>query len=136
MRRGWVALVVASALVRPACAQRIVAKGAPRLAEAVPSVSGIFPPGVTRGATTEWTVTGRNLGKVDGFLMAGTGLEVVEIKSRSAGTVVAAVRAAADAAPGFREVYARSPDGLSNLLMVRVDHLPQIIESEPNDDPG
>ncbi|MDR3636814.1 MAG: PPC domain-containing protein [Isosphaeraceae bacterium] len=121
---------------RPVLAQRIVTKNAPRAAESVPVVSSIFPPGLTRGATTDWTVTGRNLGTVESFLISGGGVEVVEIKSKSAGTVVVAVRAAADAAPGFREVYAEAPDGLSNLLVVRVDQLPQIIEAEPNDDPA
>lgn len=129
-------LAVLLAGLRPATAQRIVSKNAPRPAESVPVVSSIFPPGLTRGATTEWTVTGRNLGKVEKFLVAGGGVEVVEIKSKSAGSVVVAVRASADAAPGFREVYAEAPDGLSNLLVVRVDQLPQTVEAEPNDDPA
>jgi hypothetical protein len=47
-----------------------------------------------------------------------------------------ALRASAAAAPGFREVYAEAPDGLSNVLVVRVDQLPQMVEAEPNDDIG
>ena len=133
--RGWVGgLAVLLAGLEPASAQRIVSKNAPRPAEAIPVVTSIFPPGLSRGATTEWTVSGRNLGKVERLLISGDGVDVVEIKSKSNGTILAAVRASGDAAPGFREVYTEAPDGLSNLLVIRVDHLPQTMETEPNDD--
>ena len=45
------------------------------------------------------------------------------------------MRAAADALPGFREFRAIGPAGISNLLLFRVDSLPQSREAEPNDDP-
>ena len=44
-------------------------------------------------------------------------------------------RVAADATPGFREVRLDGPSGVSNLAVVRVDTLPQVVEAEPNNDP-
>jgi hypothetical protein len=120
----------------PAWAQRIAAKAEPRPAESVPALTGVSPPGAVIGATTEWTISGRNLTSVERFHVSGKGVEIAEVKSKSAGTAVLAVRAAADAEPGFRELRAEAPDGYSNLLVVRVDRLAQTAETEPNDDPA
>lgn len=131
----WGGLAIAVLLAtRPAVyAQRIVTKNDPRPAEAVPAVTGIFPPGFTIGTTTECTVSGRNLTAVDRYRISGRGVTVAEIKSKSPSSAVLSVRTDANAEPGFRELRAESPDGFSNLVMVRVDTLAQTPESEPND---
>jgi hypothetical protein len=102
----------------------------------IPALAGLDPPGVTVGETAEWTITGRGLSRVERLLISGTGIEVVAIRPDSDESLRITVRAAAGAEPGFRELRAVGPGGISNLLMFRVDHLPQSREAEPNDDPG
>ena len=101
-----------------------------------PAMVHLFPPGVRRGAVAEWTVTGRNLSAAKRFLISGEGVEVVDKAPGTDGSVRLTVRAADSAELGFREIRADGPEGISNLLLFRVDHLPQVVESEPNDDPA
>jgi hypothetical protein len=91
---------------------------------------------VTRGETAEWTVTGLGLEGVERFLISAAGIEAVEIGPATEGSIRLRVRAATDADLGFGELRALGPSGISNLLLFRVDHLPQSREAEPNDDPA
>jgi hypothetical protein len=104
--------------------------------EPICMLAGLDPPGVTGGETTEWTVTGRGLARVERFLISGTGIEVVAIGPTSDESIRVRVRAGPVAAPGYRELRAVGPSGISNLLLFLVDHLPQSREVEPNDDPA
>jgi hypothetical protein len=94
----------------------------------------LFPAGATRGKTTECKVSGRNLNKVDRWLVSGQGVAVVEAKtsSDSAATIKLAVDEKAESS--VRELRAIGPTGISNMLLIRVDHLAQSAEAEPNDD--
>ncbi len=134
MRRWLLGMVGTLALVAPCRAQ--MDEPPPSDLDDAPVLSGIVPPGLTAGRTTGWVVTGRNLGPVERFLVTGGGIEVVEKATRADGSIALMVRADAGAEPGFREVRADGPHGVSNLVLVRVDHLPQVVEAEPNDEPG
>jgi hypothetical protein len=101
-----------------------------------PFLANITPPAVSPGKTAEWTVTGRNLKKVERLLISGAGVEMVSLKAESETNARVVVRADDKAEPGYREVRAVGPHGLSNLALVRIDRLEQVKESEPNDDPA
>ena len=103
-------------------------------ATTVPSITGVFPPGATIGRSTEWTVRGLNLDKVERFLVSGEGVEVVRAERNSDGSFKLTARVASDATAGLRELRADGPDGISNLALVKVDRLPQTVEAEPNDE--
>ena len=90
----------------------------------------------TTGRTTAWAVTGRNLLKVDRWLISGRGVEVVAAEAASDTSATVTVRVEGGAEPGVRELRAVGTHGLSNLALVRVDRLPQTVEAEPNDEPG
>src|SRR3954468_9789759 len=128
--RGTVAVLagVALALTGPR------ASAAP--AEAVPVLTGIDPPGVTVGSESEWTLEGRALAGVSRFLVSGTGVAVVAIGAAREDRISLRIRVSADAAPGFHELRGVGPSGISNMLLFRVDHLPQAREVEPNDEPA
>jgi len=100
-----------------------------------PIVSAIFPPGASIGSTETWTISGRNLGRADSIWVSeGEGLTFGAVRIAPSGRSASVeVRVAADAKPGFREVRVDGPDGISNLAIVRVDPLPQVVEVEPND---
>ena len=102
----------------------------------VPVVSGIFPPGATVGQSTDWAISGRNLSKASTLRITGGGVQVVELTVKDETSATAKVKVAADAPTGFREVRFDGPTGVSNLAIVRIDRLKQVLEVEPNDEPG
>jgi hypothetical protein len=134
MTRWMLGMVATLALVVPGRAQGD--EPPPSGPDDAPILSGIIPRGLTAECTAEWMVKGRNLGPVEQFLVTGAGVEVVEKATRADGSIALKVRADAGAQTGFREVRADGPRGVSNPLLVRVDHLPQMVESEPNDNPA
>src|SRR6266702_2860640 len=99
-----------------------------------PFLANITPPAVAPGKTAEWTVSGRNLKKVERLLISGNGIEVVAFRPKSETAATVVVRAEEKAEPGYREVRATGPHGLSNLALIRVDRLNPVDETEPNDD--
>jgi hypothetical protein len=107
-------------------------------AEAVdpPVLIGVRPLGIATGTTAEWTVHGRNLGGVERFLVSGEGVSILDSKRRSDKEFAISVRVDSGAAPGIRELRAESSEGLSNVLLFRVETLPVVLEREPNDEPS
>ncbi len=103
---------------------------------AAPGLAGIFPPGLTVGATTELAIDGRPIDGATRLVVAGGGVEVVGFIPDGDRAAKARVRVDRDARPGFREARLDGPGGLSNLVMIRVDSLPQVVEVEPNDAPA
>ena len=99
-------------------------------------MSSVAPPGGQVGTTVEWNVTGRGLAKVKRVMVSGGGVETVDFAATGDNKAVATVKIAGDAAPGYRDIRLEGPDGVSNLVIVRVDTLPQAVEVEPNDEPG
>ena len=100
-----------------------------------PVIASVFPPGAKVGTTAEWTLSGRGFGKVKAAMVSGTGVEVVGFESRADTVGVVSVKVAETAEPGVRELRVEGSEGFSNLVLVRLDTLPQTIEVEPNDDP-
>jgi hypothetical protein len=113
-----------------------VAQAGARAADAVPVLAGIDPPGLTLGATVDATLTGSGLARVERFLVSGTGLEVATVGAATETTIRVRGHAHVDAQPGFRTLRAVGPSGISNLILLRLDTLPQSREAEPNDDPA
>jgi hypothetical protein len=102
---------------------------------APPLISSVSPPGAKVGSTVEWTLTGRGFPKAKRVLVSGGGVELLEFTPKGENLAVANVRVDEKAEPGYRELRVEGPDGISNLVLVRLDTLVQVIESEPNDDP-
>jgi hypothetical protein len=91
---------------------------------------------VQRGQTLEVAVGGANLADVSSAGLAeAQGLDVSLVKSEKPAGDRARLKlvAAADAAPGEREIRLISPTGVSNPLRVIVEQYPLLAESEPND---
>lgn len=101
----------------------------------VPVLTSIFPPAVTVGGQTVWRVQGRNLKQITNLHVQGSGVRATVTKAEDR-TALVDVRADDSAVPGFREVRAEAPGGVSNLRLIRVDRLPQVVEREPNDLPA
>jgi hypothetical protein len=99
-------------------------------------LEGFSPLSITAGTTSEWTVTGRNLGGVERVLISGEGVTIIDRKLKPSNAFALTVRAEVGAEPGLREVRAESPNGLSNFLLFRVEMIPIVREHEPNDDPA
>jgi hypothetical protein len=99
-----------------------------------PQLTSIFPPEVTVGEETTWTVTGRNLAGALRVHFDGESLSGRITKAGDTALVIR-VRAEVGSSPGFRHVRIEGPGGLSNLLRVRVDRFASTFEREPNDDP-
>jgi hypothetical protein len=124
------------ALALLALAWPIPARGQGRRAISPPVVSSVNPPGVQVGTSIEWTLAGRGFSKVKRVIVSGSGVETVGFEPRGDGEAIASVRVAADASAGLRELRVEGPDGVSNLVLVRIDTLPQVVEVEPNDEPA
>ncbi len=99
-----------------------------------PRLGGVRPPGAIVGNRVVWTLDGQNLGRIDRIDIEGNGVSARIIRA-SETAVAAEIKADPLAAEGFRAIRAEGPDGISNLAMIRVDHLRQIVEHEPNDSP-
>ncbi len=118
---------------------------APIQSQGPPVLAGINPPAARVGATTDWVLAGKNLGRVDAVRVSGSGVKVelagLVAAETVAGMVVAdetlKVRVVVDpdAETGYREVRLDGAGGLSNLALIRVDRLPQVVEAEPNEKP-
>jgi hypothetical protein len=102
----------------------------------VPVLASVFPPGATVGTEAEWVIVGRNLPKGGTLRVSGGGVEVLEFRVKDEASATARVRVDPAAPQGFREVRIDGASGVSNLALIRVDHLPQVIEVEPNDEPS
>ena len=103
-------------------------------ADQTPTITGIFPPGVTVGTRQTWTIIGRNLDRVESLVATGTGLTFGPIQRAGVdGSIRVDVTTSSDAAATYREVRADGPSGISNLALIRVDWLRQIKELESED---
>ena len=100
-------------------------------ADQTPVITGIFPPGVTVGTRRTWTLTGRNLDRVESLFASGTGLTFGPIRRGGAdGPLLVEVSASPEAAATYREIRVDGPSGVSNLTLIRVDWLAQVEEVE------
>src|SRR5690348_13121998 len=105
------ALLSVVSTARDASAQAAKAAERPSARDTGPFVASISPPSAVLGTSTEWTITGRNLAKVDRLVFSGSGLTVTNIRPQSDNQATATVLVADSAEPGFREVRAMGPHG-------------------------
>ncbi len=120
-------------------------------AQPVPKINSVFPAWLQRGASTQVTLYGENLGEVSGFIFTGSGLSAMKVPAdkpavtleTSAGGIVPGgedenkvlrikIAVPADASLGPREIRAKSPSGVSNPLSLNINWLPEITETGPN----
>ncbi len=100
---------------------------------ATPQISGIAPFGVQRGAATELTFNGSNLGGKP-RLVAPFGFQLTEPAPGGSDASNAKLRLTVDAETplGVYPVRIRTEDGLSNPFLLAVGQLPQVAEKEEN----
>lgn len=98
-------------------------------------LASVFPPGGSPNSTVEWELRGFDLADCQEIQISGSGVEVLNLRPGPSRSRLAEVRIDPDADPGYREVRIAGPHGVSNARRVRIDHLPMLLESEPNDQP-
>ncbi len=77
-----------------------------------PSITSVFPPTATQGATIpNFTVTGSNFDPNAKLSLSGTGIAVNSYSSRTATQIVASVAVAANAPVGPQDVVVTNPNG-------------------------
>ena len=122
-------------------------------AQPVPKITAISPDWVQRGTSSTVTLEGENLSQIEGFVFSGEGglsatnapppVYSAKLETSRGGIVPADndekkvrvnVMVSADASLGARELRVATPSGVSEPVTLSVDFLPQIIESEPDND--
>lgn len=102
-------------------------------------MNGIFPLGAQRGTTVDVTITsGGDLDEVNELIFSDKNISA-QPKVDAAGTPVAnkfTVKIAPTAKPGLSDVRARGLFGISNPRIFRIDTIPEIQETEPNNTTG
>ena len=123
---------------RVVCTAAVLASvAAGSLAQPIPSINNPLV-SVQRGQTLEIAIIGSNLAAVSSAGMRDPqGLEATLLKADKPedGRTRLKLAAAADAAPGEREIRLIMPTGVSNPLRVVVEQYPLLAESEPNNQP-
>jgi len=111
-------------------------KPAPPVSAGTPTLDFPLPLGFQRGVATEMILTGTNLLPA-GQLWAGFPgkFEIVDDETlNAAGKVKVLVTAPADAPLGLYPIRLAAEGGLSNLRLIAVDELPQIVDNGANQD--
>jgi hypothetical protein len=101
-----------------------------------PSLVRVAPSGVVPGTATDCLVEGQKLKDVEQWQVSGTGVIVSEFEVKSDSSARLTVVVSAGAELGYREVRAIGASGISNLVVLRIDRLDPVNETEPNDDPA
>lgn len=96
-----------------------------------PTLTGFFPAGAAQGQSLTATASGTFDHWPAKFWTEGEGLSIKPAKEK--GTLT--VEVAADARPGVRWVRVYDEDGATSLRPFIIGTLPELIETEPNDDP-
>lgn len=109
----------------------LLISSAPFLSAKPPTLTGLFPPGAARGQSLTVTMSGTFDHWPTSCWVDGDGLSVKAGEKRGE----LAVQVADDARPGVRWVRVHDEEGSSALRPFLIGTLPEVIESEPNDDP-
>ncbi len=99
-----------------------------------PSLSTIRPSGFQFGTEVEVSFTGARLGDAQELLFYSPGIEVVELNAEKDNLVKAKLAISPQCRMGIHAMRLRSATGLSNLRTFTVGALPEIAETEPNND--
>jgi hypothetical protein len=99
-----------------------------------PTVSSIVPRGGKRGTEVKLTIYGARLSNIVGLVLVREGIEVIEVKKDRANRAYVTIRIAKNCPLGAHQVLVRTERGLSNLHLFMVGTLPEVKETEPNND--
>ncbi|MEZ6110531.1 MAG: PPC domain-containing protein [Pirellulaceae bacterium] len=99
-----------------------------------PAVSVIRPVGFQRGQQVEATFSGARLGDVEELLFYQPGVAVAGIEKVNENSFKAKLDVAADCQLGLHAVRVRTATGISDLRLFTVGALPEVEETEPNND--
>ena len=99
-----------------------------------PTFTAIDPPGVQRGAETELTLRGARLDDAQELMLYEPGVEVAGFEVVDASTVKVKLNVAAECRLGFHGARIRTETGITDLRLFAVGALPQVAETEPNND--
>ncbi len=106
----------------------------PLASAASPRLTVIVPPGGQRGTERDITVTGSQLADVQEILFYQPGIEVVGLEPLNDKSFKAKLRIAADSPLGLHDLRVRTATGVSRLMTFSVGTLPEIEETEPNNE--
>ncbi len=98
-------------------------------ANAAPHVSYIFPPGGQRGTTVKVTVSGTELGSLNGFYTTGSGITAKMEPGESATTRTVELTIAKDAPLGVQQIRFYGSGGLTNARYFDVGQWPEQIQT-------
>lgn len=112
----------------------IVGGAAPQVLAARPHLARIAPCGGQRGTEVDVVLGGQRLGDAQELMLYEPGIRVVKLEPKDDGTVNARLALAPDCRVGLHAVRIRSATGISNLQLFSVGVLPELQESEPNND--
>ncbi len=101
---------------------------------ASPSLGGVSPRGVQRGAESVVTFSGARLGDANEIVFYNPGFAVSKIEKINDNAVKATLKAAPDCALGEHAVRVRTASGISEMRTLWVGALPAVAEKEPNND--
>jgi hypothetical protein len=100
-------------------------------------ITSVFPPGGQQGTTVDLTIGGgADLDELNQMIFSHPGITAVQ-KTDASGNPVASVftvTVASDVPPGLYDVRVGGLFGVSNPRIFRVDSLPEIQETEPNNE--
>ncbi len=102
---------------------------APELAAEAPAITSIFPPGLQRGSTAEFKLTGKPGTQPVSVVASSDALG--EFKLSEKGDQLT-LTASADAQPGLHWLRFHNAEGATSQLPILVGVLPEITEKEPN----
>ena len=114
-------------------AAMVVGRGIPAAA-ARPHLARIVPCGAQRGTEVDVVLVGQRVGDSQELMFYEPGIRVVKLEPKNDGTVQARLAVAPDCRLGVHAVRIRSATGISNLQLFSVGALPEVSESEPNND--
>ena len=94
----------------------------------------IAPVGGQRGTELDVVIAGARLGDAQELLLYYPGIRATKVEAQKNGAVNAHLAIAADCRLGLHALRLRTSTGISNLVTFSVGALPEIQESEPNND--
>ncbi len=117
------------------------AKGLP-IATAKPELTGVRTKGVQLGQTTRLTLVGKHLGGAQNVVVKSAGkpvaaqVKIVTTESRKSDELIIDVTLPKDAPRGELQLSLTSPASNTGDVTLYADHLPQLVETEPNQPPA
>lgn len=104
------------------------------VAAAEPALSVISPTGAQRGKDVEVTFAGARLGDAQQVLIYEPGITVKSVTPAGDNAAKATLAIAADCRLGLFGMRVRTATGISNLQLFSVGALPEVAETEPNNE--